>query len=313
MTESERTVRERTPEEARLLVRVIAALVVVLVLAGAIMLVARAWGARPTTLGAYQGLGSWVDIYDTRAWADPTAAVKDMAAHGVRTVFVETGNSKSKTAIFKPQAQAEFVQAAHARGMRVVAWYLPDMKDVARDYGRVAQATDFKTPDGQHFDSFALDIESTAVTPESARNKALEALSKKIRAHVGAAYPLGAIIPSPVGIAKQANYWNAFPYASVAKTYDVFVPMGYYTYHGRGAAAATADTLANVRILRAQPGCAKVPIHLIGGIAEKSTTAQVQAFADAAAKAGCIGGSLYGWAGTSAADWKALRVLTTLK
>jgi len=125
MTESERTVRERTPEAARLLIRVIAALVVVLVLAGAIMLVARAWGVRPTTLGAYQGLGSWVDIYDTPGVGRSHRRREGHAGSRVRTVFVETGNSKSKTAIFKPQAQAEFVQALIARGMRVVACTCP--------------------------------------------------------------------------------------------------------------------------------------------------------------------------------------------
>ena len=193
--------------------------------------------------------------------------------------------------------------------MRVVAWYLPDLKNVNSDYNRIAAAIKFKTPKGQHFDSFALDIESSAVKSEATRNGSLNTLSGKIRKLVGKSYPLGAIIPSPVGIAKKAGYWNTFPYAAVAKTYNVFVPMGYYTYHGKGAVAATADALNNVKILRAQPGCSKVPIHLIGGIAEDSTSAQVQAFANATQKSKCIGASLYGWAGTSAADWKALKVV----
>jgi hypothetical protein len=280
------------------------------VFAAAALLAAQMWRVQTAPpLDAYRGLASWVDVFDSRAWADPDAVVRDMASHSVRTLFVQTGNSSTKTAVFDPWVQEAFIRAAHARGMKVVAWYLPDMVDVTHDYDRIARAIGFKTSDGQRFDSFALDIESTAIRDESERNGALTTLSARIRTLVGASYPLGAIIPSPVSLAKKAHFWDAFPYASVAKAYDVLMPMGYYTYQGEGAAAATTDTRDNVRILRAQPGCAEVPVHLIGGLAEKSTSAEVRAFASAAHASGCIGGSLYGWAGTTAADWKALRAI----
>ena len=37
---------------------------------------------------AYRGLGTWVDMYDARAWDDPAAAIADMQGHGVRTLFL---------------------------------------------------------------------------------------------------------------------------------------------------------------------------------------------------------------------------------
>ena len=122
-------------------------------------------------------------------------------------------------------------------------------------------------------------------------------------------YPLGAIIPSPVGLAKKGSYWRTFPYAMLAKAYDVFVPMSYYTYHGRGASAAYADTMSNVRIIHAQPGCSKVPIHLIGGIAQSSSSAEVGSFVRAAVASRCLGASLYGWVGTTSADWQSLKAV----
>ena len=260
-------------------------------------------------LDLYRGLGSWVDIYDTKAWDNPTAAVADMAAHGVRTLYVETGNSRSSFAIFNPTGQQAFIRECHAHGMRVVAWYLPDLKPGSADFSRISQAIAFTTADGQKFDSFALDIESTVVSSEAERNRNLEALTKQIRALVGRAYPLGGIIPSPVGIAKKAGYWDAFPYSMVASYYDVFLPMAYYTYHGSTATAAGADALANVRILRSQPGCATVPIHMIGGIAENSSAGEVKAFVSAVRQTKCFGASLYGWPGTSAAHWQALAAI----
>jgi hypothetical protein len=261
------------------------------------------------SIAAYRGLGTWVDIFDKRAWDDPRAAVEDMASHGARTLFLQTGNSHATAAFKDVGATGTFIREAHARGMRVVAWYLPYFKDEAMDLDRVVQAIGFRTADGQSFDGFALDIESNAVKPESDRIVALESLSLKIRAAAGRAYPLGAIIPSPAGLAHNTGYWNAFPYTMVARTYDVILPMGYYTYHGKGAAKAAADAVENVSIIRAQQGCLTIPIHLIGGLAHKSNAAEVEAFARAAGESRCVGASLYDWVGTTSAEWEKLRLI----
>jgi hypothetical protein len=107
----------------------------------------------------------------------------------------------------------------------------------------------------------------------------------------------------------KGGSWKPFPYTMVAKKYDVFVPMSYYTYHGDGYAAAYADTLANPRIIRSQPGCAKTPIHLIGGITDESSEGEVEAFVKACNDTGVYGASLYSWPGMTAAHWKRLSAL----
>lgn len=266
--------------------------------------------AVPASLDAYRGLGSWVDMFDPRAWSDPAAAVRDMASHGVRTLFIETGNSTSPAAaVFKPAQMQTFIREAHAHNMRIVAWYLPDLTSQTRDYARIAETIRFRTSDGQRFDSFALDIESSAVHSSSARNSRLAWLSEKIRTLVGRSYPLGAIIPSPVGISKKRGYWPAFPYTELAQTYDVFVPMSYYTYHGPGEAAAYTYTFSNVRIIRAQTGCATTPIHLIGGITETSSVSEVRGFIRAEQETHCLGASLYDWVGTTSGDWQLMKAV----
>jgi hypothetical protein len=312
---TEGALHERAGASARILTKI--AVIVVLAVAVSVLPVLLVRGRTapitrwvvPKTLDAYRGLATWVSIYDRRAWADPAAAVADMAGHGVQTIFIQTGNSHSTGVVYDPSAQQAFISAAHVHGMRIVAWYLPDMVDVAYDYDRIAQAVALRTADGQGFDSFALDIESTAIRDLSARDATLSVLSAEVRALVGDSYPLGAIVPPPVGIAKQAGFWNDFPYGQVARTFDVLMPMDYYTYQVKGAAPVAADASANVRLLRAQPGCADVPIHLIGGLAAKSTAAEAKAFADAAFVSGCIGVSLYSWSGTTPMEWSALRVV----
>ena len=74
------------------------------------------------SLNAYEGLGSWVDLYDAPAWRDPKAAVADMAKHGVKTLYVQTANDSSSGGIVHPKALRTFITEAHARHMYVVAW-----------------------------------------------------------------------------------------------------------------------------------------------------------------------------------------------
>jgi len=265
--------------------------------------------AKVSRIESYRGLGSWVDIYDDEAFDDPKGTVADMAKHGVKTLYIETGNSRSSGTLFKKSQLDAFIDEAHKRDIKVVAWYLPDLKDLDKDFTRVDAAIKHKTPSGEKFDSFALDIESSAVKSQSARNKALLKLSKQIRESAGASYPLGAIIPSPVGLSKKGSYWPDFPYTELAQIYDVYVPMGYYTYHGDGAKLAYSDTTDNAKILRSKNGCSEIPIHMIGGISEKSSTSEVEAFVRGAKDSKCVGASLYGWAGTKSAHWQELQKL----
>ena len=275
--------------------------------------------ARPQAAAAkpriimYRGLGTWVDMYDAKAWADPAAAVADMAAHGVRTLYLETANfhlpKSASVSMFTygNVTAADFITACHAKGIKIVAWYLPSFDGSATDYTRSMAAIDYRTPDGQKFDSFALDIEWTKVKPATLRTTRLLALSGKIRAAVGRAYPLGAIIMSPAGMTKSPSIWPGFPYAGLAAVYNVIVPMGYYTYHGDGYANAYKDTRDNVAIIRAQTGQPSIPIHVIAGDAAKSSAAETQAYVRALREAGCIGGSMYDWATTTPASWAALK------
>ena len=259
-------------------------------------------------LVAYRGLGSWVDLYDPSAWDDPAAAVQDMASHGVRTLFIETANYHNPTSstMFNKPALAEFIKECHARKMYVVAWYLPGFKNLDKDYLRSKAAIDFRTDDGQKFDSFALDIEDSSVKPASERSARMKTLSQRIRDYVGATYPLGGITPSPKGMTINSTYWPDFPYKTVAAIYDVMVPMGYYTYHVDGYAKVYSETLDNVRITREQTGVETIPIHVIAGLGNKSSGSETTAFVRALRETGCLGGGMYDWPTTGDEDWAPL-------
>lgn len=263
--------------------------------------------AGEASINVYRGLGSWVDIYDSEAWGNPSATVYDMARHGVRTLYLETANFRISRDLYNKTKTSAFIEAAHRHKMKVVAWYLPGFTDLDKDLRRCSAAIDLRTPSGQRFDSFALDIEHRGVSSVTLRNQRVEDLSRLIRAKVGATYPLGGIIPSPVALEWQPPYWPSFPYKTVTTYYDVVLPMGYYTFHGDGAAHAYSETLENIRILREKTGNQALPMHVIGGVAEDSSGNETLNFVRALRVTGVLGGSLYSWPETAADDWSALR------
>ena len=267
--------------------------------------------AAAASIGSYRGLGTWVDLYDAKAWDDPAAAVKDMDSHGVRTLYLETANYHWPSTLNRPAALGALIEQAHARGIKVVAWYLPGFKDPSKDYKRSMAAIKFRSASGQKFDSFTLDIEASIVKDVGVRNSRLRSLSRRIRAAVGSRYPLGACIPSPAGMAMHTSYWPNFPYKTLAGIYDVFVPMGYYTYHGDGYANAYRDTRDNIRIIREKTGKPNIPIHVIAGDAAKSSGSETTAYVRALRENGALGGSMYDWATTSNANWRVLRNVRT--
>ncbi len=279
----------------------------VLLVAASLCLAVPAGAAGPRDTSAYQGLGTWVDIWDGAQWAKPEAAVARMRDLGVTTLYLETSNYSQAVDLLRPAALGRFVDAAHANGLRIVAWYLPSFANVARDLRRSLAAVRFRSPKGEAFDSFALDIEAKVVPSAAKRSVRLLGLSRALRKAVGPDYPLGAIIPSPRGMDLNPKYWPRLPVRGArAKTYDVFMPMGYFTYRyedGRGDAGIHAGEL---EMLRARAGDEGLAVHLVGGLAGSATVAQVRAFAAAAADEGALGASLYDFATTSAAQWRAL-------
>jgi hypothetical protein len=257
-------------------------------------------------LTPYSGLGTWIDLYQAQAWRSPDATAAEIAAHGATTLYVETGNYRQRSDLVRPAGLAGLLESAHARGLQVVAWYLPSFRSPARDLRRALAAIRFETPRRDRFDAFALDIEASLVRSVPLRTARLLDLSRRIRGAVGRSYPLGAIIPSPVGMERKPRYWPGFPFQALAGIYDVFLPMTYFSYRAHGPAAVGRYTSRSIAIIRRATDDPDVPIHVIGGLARGTSTAEARAFVRAAATCGALGFSLYEFYGTSNAAWALL-------
>ena len=260
--------------------------------------------ADPDALAAYRGLGTWIDMYDN-THHHPVAAVKKMKAKGVRTIYVETANfhrpRDGSKLIYRARMVGRVIEAAHRRGMRVVAWYLPGFENPRRDYRRSMAAIRFRSPNGERFDSFALDIEYNGVSNLTVRNRRMLRLSRQLDKAVDATYALGAIVPEA-----HALYWRNFPYARVARSYDVFLPMAYYTFRVDGPTAVRRWMRNNVREIRRETGDPKTPVHAIGGLSADSSIRGTRAFLDAALDTRSIGASLYSFPGMRAEQWRVM-------
>jgi len=214
--------------------------------------------------------------------------------------------------LVRPAQLAVFVDALHAQGIRVVAWYLPGFVKPAVDLRRALAAVRFTTATGGTFDGFALDIESGAVKPVATRTARMLSMSRSLRSAVGADYPLGAIVPSPRGMQIKPAYWPGFPYAQLAGIYDVFLPMVYWTYSVKGPDATYGYLAWALALLRSGSGNADLQIHLVGGTSYDATLADQRAFAQLVMDDGRLTGwSLYDWFGTKPAVWKALAAIPT--
>ena len=263
----------------------------------------------PDPVAPYRGLGAWIDIYDDYQWDHPARTVRRLKRLGVKTLFLQTGNYNSTEAVYRSARTNDFIHAAHARGLEIVAWYLPGFVRPREDLSRSLQAIRYETPRKQRFDGFGLDIEADLEPSIGVRKSRMLDLSRRLRTRARKGYSLGAIIPSPTGMAQEAGYWGAlsdFPFRTLSNIYDVMVPMSYFTYHTDGFAEARNYMTFSIRAIRRYSEKPRVPIHPIGGLAGFSDPRETDGYVHAVRKTGVLGGSVYDYATTSNADWRQL-------
>ena len=257
-------------------------------------------------LDVFRGAGAWVDIYDYAQWRDPEGTVARLDAQGVQTLYLESTSYRRKGPIRYPERTARFLDAAHAAGIPVVAWYVPGFADLEKDLEWSMAAIEFQTPAGNRFDAFGLDIEVTIVEDPEERARRVVELSEAIRAAVGPSYPMAAIVVSPM---RSPGYWPVFPDRELAALFDVYMPMTYWTFRARGEQAAHQYVAETIRRSRARTGRPDLPIHIIGGEARHATPEEIDAFVRAVSAGGVLGASLYDVAGFGPEEWAAIRAL----
>jgi hypothetical protein len=269
------------------------------------------------SLDAFRRLGAWVDLYD--ATLDPEAGAADMAARGVRTLYVQTARwnkpDPASSAVFEPSARVEqWLHAGHGHGMKVVGWYLPAYDDMKRDVARTVAIATYRSSAGQRFDALGIDIEYKGQSPTlSAWNAGVLDHARRVRAAVGSKYPVAAIVPSPIAMEIRPTSWAGFPWEGLAAVSNVFMPMSYWSYRddcpSKPEQCAYGYTTGNVERVRAWTKRPTVPVHIIGGVGDAITVHEVEDFVRGAMAVRAYGASLYDYRTTKSEFWAHLRKL----
>ena len=242
-------------------------------------------------------------------FAAPESAASRIASRNVDTVWVETANYGAASDVVRPGPLGRFVDALHARGVRVVAWYLPGHSSPALDLRRSVAMLRFTTPSGQGFDGIGLDIEATKLRNVKLRSQRAVALARAVRAQAGST-PLAIIPFNPRGLERHKSVWPGFPWVELAATADAFAPMIYTGGAFRGFDATYGYVTRALRLLRTQTRDPDVAIHVAGGVADRLGSEELAGFSAAVADDGStIGVSLYDWATTPRWMWAVLGAL----
>ena len=286
-----------------------AASVAALALAVVSVAAASAPAAQRADASVFGGLGTWVDIYDGAVYAAPERTAQRIAARKVRTVWVETANDGALVDVVNSVRLGRFVDALHARGVRVVAWYLPGHVKPALDQRRALAMLSFRTATGGAFDGVALDIESTKLRNVALRSRRAVTLTRQLRAAAGDV-PLAIVPFNPRGLERRPATWPRFPWADLAASADAFAPMVYTGDALKGFDATYGYVTRALRLLRVNTADPDVQIHVAGGVADRLGPEELAGFVAAVEDdGGTIGVSLYDWLTTTPRAWKALAPL----
>jgi len=271
-------------------------------------------------LDPYKGLGTWVDVFDYAPrlqGADALPRVTpestvDMAKLGVRTLYLQVANPDDapSTSLTDAATLRAIVRSAHDNHLLVVAWFLPYVSDLTKDDQFVRSIIKLRVG-GRGFDGLALDIEDTKAVPDVAqRNDRVVELARRARAAMNSDMALGGIVYPAVQLdVVNPTLWPSFPYKRLDASIDVWMPMAYFTFRDVESGYRDAFTYSDESVarLRSHLDDDHAPIHLVGGIADAVTPADVAGFLRAAKDIDAVGYSLYDYSTTFSTAWPALR------
>lgn len=255
------------------------------------------------------GKGMWLTL-GTIAQSAPDAIVRAARRNGITNLYLEA--AISPLGFHGRDSVGPLIDAAHRAHLTVIAWVYPYLYDVASDVALTRQVSAYRTPAGNAFNGIAADLERN-FTPGSIR-----AYSQLIRAYLGPHYLL-------VGVTYPPQSDPTYPYAEVARQYNVIAPMDYwrqtrtnlgldyghmhygFTYSYRYA----ADSIVQIRM---QTG--PVPVVPIGQTFDNygrlgmgplaPSESEEKGFIAGSKKGGAVGVSFFQWMTAAEGEWRAI-------
>jgi hypothetical protein len=269
------------------------------------------WSSRfDSPIRRVSGKGMWLTLGPITG-ATPTVILDAARRAGITHLFLEA--AISPLGFHGRKAVGPLIDAAHQRGIAVIAWVFPYLDDVASDVVLTRRVAAFRTPTGHGFDGIAADLETNV------RRSTVRAYSQLVRAYLGPSALL-------VGVTYPPQSMPAFPFAEVAHDYDVIAPMDYwhetktktgpdYPQLAYSRAYGYRYALDSIRRIDAQaPGSRLAPIGQVFdnfGRLEMGPYApsgpEVEGFMAGARAGGAIGVSFFQWMTATVDEWRTIR------
>ena len=222
-----------------------------------------------------------------------------MAKRGVATLFFETSNYQMRAGHRAPRPRRRASSRRRTRtGLQIVAWYLPSFRDLARDMRRSLAAINFTTARRR---AVRLVRARHRVEPRAVGGDAQRAAAAALAAAArGRARPRARRDRAVAARhAAPAVVLAGLPVRAARADYDVFLPMGYFTYrkHSRAEARRLHAAQHQAAAQRNRQSCAaRAPDRRNRRL---RVGEQVRAFVRAARNGAAIGASLYDFASTT--------------
>jgi hypothetical protein len=249
------------------------------------------------------GKAMWLKNYSPHH-SDVDAMVQAAQFAGLTHLEVEV--AISQFGFYARNTLDRLLPAAHAAGLKVIAFVYPTLAVVAADVRLTQEVAAYRTPSGDRVDGIGTDIE------ENLTEANVYAYGQLLRALLGPDVPLVANVFNAVG---NPDY----PYAAIAASWNVLAPMDYW--HGQQGRTYGSDDVAgfvatSITTIRAAVG-PDLPIEELGqtydifgpdGVAVSNAPSGQEMRADLAVahQLGCIGASFFEWETTTPDEWQAI-------
>lgn len=257
--------------------------------------------AHPADLTSMHGLGMWCTPPVLKT-APPEVIVAAARKNHVTHLYVEVGGGKG--GFYGQHSLDVLLPVAHRAHIAVLAWVYPYLDDLPSDVAVSLAAARYVTPTGDRPDGLAADVEQNMQEPY------VRAYSQILRAHLGP-HALMAIATYP----PQAFWGRTYPFRTVARSWDVIVPMDYWhvarhRYSETQAYKYVAASISGIRKATKDPA---IPIEVLGQMFDvygdgqhSPTAAEVRGAIRAARDGNALGISFFEWNHATPGEWDAM-------
>jgi hypothetical protein len=265
------------------------------------------------------GKGMWATNYVAHD-SDIGAMVRAAKLAGITHVYAEV--AISQFGFYAQNSLDRLLPAAHAAGLKVIAWVYPQFHSVSDDIRLSEAAARYKTPSGDQADGIAADIEGPADDGLMSPGDAF-AYGQVLRGLLG---------PNELMVATvfQPRARPSYPYAALAASFNVFAPMDYWHAHADRNYSPTdvrrfvTTSLVAIRAAMGTAGGGTMPIEELGQTYDMFTSPgtpgeplgtdqqnaptpdEVSADMQVAHEFGCIGVSFFEWQTATQPQWSAI-------